>query len=126
MAVSEVEARKVALWWWQAITTPGQNMGSEEEGGNDMANMLGTILAAEAKPSEDKKEKFVTTLTDIIMKSDIMELYCDYAPDTYLSEAANIAGIDTNCFPWKTSTRIEEGNSMYSRGYRAPYEKIVI
>ena len=122
--ISKEEARKVALWWGKQITIPAQNMGTVEQGGDELANLMGTMLAAKNRPSEAKVDKFVAALTDIIIKKDVYYLDVDYAPDSYLGEAAQIAGINPSVFPWKSHTRLIEGKSECSRGYGSRYERI--
>ena len=53
------------------------------------------------------------------------ELDVDYNPDIKLSEACELAQIDSTCLPCKTYTYIEKDNIVHIRyGYRAPWTQI--
>ena len=100
-------------------------MGSKEQGGNEMANLLGTLLAIKSHPEEEQIEKFKESLVDIIMKYNLYGLTVDYGPDHYLSMAAQSAAIDPNCFPWKSSTTIRSDGAIFAkRGYGEKAERI--
>ena len=75
------KATKVANWWGEQLNIPGQNMGSKEQGGNEMANLSGTLLAIKSHPEEEQIEKFKESLVDIIMKYNLYGLSVDYGPD---------------------------------------------
>ena len=123
--VSTADAVKVANWWADQITNPSQNMCSEKQGGNDMINFLGTLLSAASLPNTEQVNAFRDKLAEIIVKKGVVDLSVDYAPDIYLSEAAEYAGINSNCFPWKSSTFINSNGEIYARrGYGASRERI--
>lgn len=123
--VSTADAVKVANWWADQITIPNQNMGSYEQGGNGIANLLGTLLAARSLPNTEQVNVFRDKLAEIIVKKGVVDLRVDYAPDIYLSEAAEYTGINSNCFPWKSSTFINSNGVIYARrGYGASRERI--
>lgn len=66
--ISRDDAVKMANWWAEQITHTGQNMGTKEQGGNEMANILGTLLACKAAPNEEQVERFKNKLVDIIIE----------------------------------------------------------
>ena len=123
--VSKEDAVKMANWWADQITNPNQNMGTEEQGGNDTINLLGTLLAARYMPNNEQINVFRDKLTEIIVTKGVSDLSVDYGPDVYLSEAAEYAGINPNCFPWKSSTYITStGEIIAKRGYGSTGERI--
>ena len=123
--VSKEDAVKMANWWAEQITNPNQNMGTEKQGGNEMGNLLGTLLAASCTPNDEQVNVFRDKLSEIIVTKGVSDLSVDYGPDMYLSEAAEYAGINPNCFPWKSSTYITSaGEIIAKRGYGSTGERI--
>lgn len=117
-------AEKMANWWAEQITNPMQNAGSTKQGGNDMINLLGTLLSEKSIPNIEQIDIFKSKLTEIIIKNGVYNLVVDYYPDDYLSEAAEYSGINTNCFPWKSETIIRDGRVLAKRGYGERLERI--
>ena len=123
--VSKEDAVKMANWWADQITNPNQNMGTEKQGGNEMANLLGTLIAAKSMPNGEQVNVFRDKLAEIIVTKGVSSLSVDYGPDMYLSEAAEYAGVNPNCFPWKSSTYIRSaGEIIARRGYGSTGERI--
>ena len=123
--VLKEDAVKMANWWADQITNPDQNIGTEKQGGNEMANLLGTLIAAKSMPNYEQVNVFRDKLTEIIVTKGVSDLSVDYGPDVYLSEAAEYAGINPNCFPWKSSTYIRTtGEIIARRGYGSTGERI--
>ena len=101
-----------------------QNAGSTKQGGNDMINLLGTLLSEKSIPNIEQIDIFKSKLTEIIIKNGVYNLVVDYYPDDYLSEAAEYSDINTNCFPWKSETIIRDGRVLAKRGYGERLERI--
>lgn len=90
--------------------------------------MLATLLALEDKPSDEEIALLEKRLADVIKeyveKNGSMILTVDYEPDDILSKITEECGISSNCFPWKTTMRIQEDEVSVIDGYAAA-EKII-
>lgn len=126
MILSKQEvANMAATWWADKVTAP-----EFDNGDPSFTGFLGSFLAAQlVKPVElEQREKFISILVDTILASlddgRQFTLSVDYGPDGYLSTAAELAGIGSNNFPWKTVMWIDENHISVRCGYGAPEEMI--
>lgn len=118
-------ATKAAKWWSGILNTHHDN------GANDKANvmsmLLSDMLADKNAPTKDQITKFEQLLTDELMKLDStreISLYCDYHPDEILYNAAEAAGINAICFPYKTGMLISGDKIKAKVGYGSSYSEI--
>lgn len=113
---------KTVLWWSDKAfrTSLNQNNGDNSSQGG-MAFMLMNILAmnVQDKITEEQIKKFEEKLTELLIKNKNNKwernLNVDYHPCTLLSDAAEYAGINTSCFPCKSSTQIDDQNKVYAK-----------
>ena len=123
-------ADKAAQWWANQLQKGGDDMGDDMGDDSPQAGFtmaLGTMLQSKcrAKNTPEKLESFKNHLSDHLQKQDdLYRLYvgCDYGPDAQLAKAAELAGIDTGAFPWKTGMVIEGDVIRVAEGYAAPWK----
>jgi len=118
------EAVELTVNWWieKSFKTPlNQNNGDKSDSsgiGFMLMNMVS--MSAQHKNTPDKIEKFKQELTRILLEAEGKgrynnELDVDYHPNHILSEAAELAGINSCCFPCKTFTYINNKNEIEGR-----------
>lgn len=118
------EAVELTVDWWveKSFNTPlNQNNGDASETGS-IAFMLMNMnsTSAQQKNTPDKIEKFKTELTNLLMQGEgkgrySNELDVDYHPNSLLSEACELSGVDSGCLPIKTFTFINDQNEVEGR-----------
>ncbi len=119
------QIEKAVNWWAERVDQPTFDAGAdspEMELAEVMANMLTTPV------TENCIEKFKSELRNALKDKDYnpwQGLHTDYHPDLVLFEAAKVAGINANNFPWKTSMYFNDGGSVrVSLGYGAAPEDL--
>ena len=116
----EEAVTKIVLWWVEKsfLTTQNQNNGDKTDIGGFTSVMLNMVAnRVQVTTSADQIKKFTEKLTELLLNADQhnRSLHVDYHPEGFLEEAAVFAGIDTHCFPVKSSTRIDENNRAYAK-----------
>ena len=123
MGKSIDEISKIAAEWWADRVAAPKFDNRDKSTAGFMGMALASMLV---KPVEEgSREKFISALSEIIfrefdnMVGRKMTLGVDYGPDRNICEAAEVAGISTNNFPWKTVMWIGENRVSVRCGYRA-------
>lgn len=100
----------VAFWSNKAFKTP-----MNQDNGADNATMMFLMnqvsMNAQKDITDEQILNFETKLIKLLTAQNRvsnMALHVDYHPDRMLLEAAEHAGIDSKCFPCKTSTWITD------------------
>lgn len=98
--ISKECAEAAAKWWADQISGSVKfDNGDDSMGGLFCMAMAKSLVKA---VTEEQKKTFIEKLTEIILDKQYDCLYVDYHPDMSLREAALVAGISENNFPWKT------------------------
>lgn len=115
--VTKGMAIAAANWWTEKISKNDVKSNGSYDIANTLASILATKMAEDHIPSTKSLDIFKESLVDIILKSDVHMLDTDYTPDSYLTEAAVKANIDTIVFPWKTQMYLSDGTVYVYDGY---------
>ena len=115
--VTKGMAIAAANWWAEKISKNEEKSNGSDDLASAMSSLLATKMAEDHIPSIESLEKFKESLTDIILSKDLHMLDTDYVPDSYLTDAAVKANIDTIVFPWKTSMYLNDGTVYVYDGY---------
>lgn len=111
-----------AEWWVRRIQILHHDNGDRSRE-CEFAMILADMLAAKNRATEDQLDKFkIALINRLKMENADRNIYlsCDYGPDYILGEAANMAGVNYNVFPYKVSTYITpDGKFMVRDGYGA-------
>lgn len=121
------EAVEIMVNWWieKSFDTKNNQNNGPDSFASVMAMGFANMLAedVQSKITEDNRLKFKEKLTELLIKG-IEEdgvlywgnsLSVDYHPCPKLFEALEYAGINKNCVPIKTFTRIEESGHVVGR-----------
>ena len=100
---------------------------------NDFAMFLADFGASKNKPTQEQldifKKEFYVELDSHINKWGWREIniYCDYAPGLVIGDAAEKAGINDLCFPFKTGITLRENAIIECKPYsqKTEFEKII-
>ena len=114
-------AEKAAKWWGDTISGTHHHDNGAEDNRNLLAMSLADAIAAVNRPTDDQVSKFVDLLTDKLVNTDNISIYCDYHPDLFLLEVAEKVGIDESVFPYKTSMSIRNDVVSVKSGYGSSY-----
>ncbi len=123
-------AQKAAQWWADKISVPAKLDNGDRSDTGVYTMMVATILQAKERTgiTPEKVNKFRDELRKALQNETRpwITVSVDYHPDTYLSNAAEKAGINPGMgyFPWKTVMSIHEGKVTVSEGYGAEYVEI--
>lgn len=122
-------AEAAAAWWAQQLGAPVFRMVDDQADAESnrtafFAESMQSLLASRHPVSSGQGEKFVAALApkieEMLGRANWVSLSVDYGPDLELAEAAEVAGISTSRFPWKTHMSITRDYVTASLGYRAP------
>lgn len=116
-------ATVAADWWTAQIAGLAKKDNGDRSGTGGLAMMLGMINAADNEPSLEAIQKFNTLLVKrfcyALAEHPYQHVGCDYHPDGSLSFVAQIAGIHSSRFPWKTSMWLRSDEVKVRCGYGA-------
>lgn len=129
----EKEIAAATEWWADKVCGLCKFDNGDDSSTGGVTAMLATLAKGSApRPDEDQRAKFVAALSEIILKEAVrhtkagrdlsdfrMTLDVDYGPCCELSDAADVAGITGNQFPWKTVMWIHKGDVAVRYGYGA-------
>jgi hypothetical protein len=122
---------KAVTWWSDKSfrTTLNQNNGDNTLlGGLTNVRMNTASIIAQDGIDDEKIKKFESKLTELLMNaknSYNRSLSVDYHPCEHLFVAAEFAGINSSCFPCKSSTSIDENNRAFAKyQYGGEYKEI--
>lgn len=127
------QIEKAVNWWADRVCAPSFSGLTEEERSDprNAHNLCAEAMAymAVEPVSEEQRRTFVKALQDKLAQADWHTmragLRVDYYPGPILAEAAQIAGIPTDNFPWKSRTRFREDGSVWAAcGYGNPAQKL--
>ena len=118
------ESEIAASWWAENI---GQN--AKQNNGDALQSALMLYLSQHAKVTNEERKLFKKALKQIIDRemragSGYLSIYVDYAPDQYLTEAAQLSGVHVTAFPCKTQMSIEPGKVRVACGRGAPFVEL--
>ncbi len=90
-----------------------------------MAEMMAVMLVKEVPP--DVIAEFRALLTKKLTKDPPYSgIHVDYAPEPYLANVGNAAGVPIHNWPWKTNMWFEDGKVLVSCGYGGAREDITL
>lgn len=115
---------KTVMWWSDKSfrTLLNQNNGDNSSQGG-MTFLLMNMVASKSQESvTDEKiksfeEHLAKSLTEYRKQYPTSQIWLDvdYHPCQMLSEAAEKAGIESHCFPCKSSTRLTADNKVFAK-----------
>jgi hypothetical protein len=116
-----------AEWWADVIQSPKFDIGDDSS-----VQGLYIMLLAEklVKPvSEESKKRFIEYLSNSIEKElnkgkKTIFIDVDYSPNFILSEAAKIAEISSNNFPYKTIMAVSSNHIEVKYGYTSEFKSL--
>jgi len=122
---------KAVTWWSDKSfrSVMNQNNGDNTSDGGVVNILLNTkAMKAQDGISDEKIKKFEGKLTELLMNaknSYNRSLSVDYHPCEHLFISAEFAGINSSCFPCKSSTSIDENNRAFAKyQYGGEYKEI--
>lgn len=118
--MSTEQIKKAVDWWAREIRKGGiQDNGGSESREGFMAMILATNLRNDTskKITDEQIDIFKDALTKRLEKDNIVRIDTDYHPCYILSKAAEEAGIDKLCFPWKTTMILNPDGTVTVYGY---------
>lgn len=128
----EQAIKTAARWWRDKISKKPHHDNGDMSFASMMAGIMADSLAEDISDEKlDKFEEELIKILDLEVSQNCLPytyLSCDYGPGLYLSDAADIAGINYSCFPWKTNLQIIRDMNdktnyevLVSDGYRASW-----
>ena len=120
------QIEKAVNWWADIVQKPKFDNGDKSSAGATCF-ILATLSRAKCEPTADQIIEFKKNLKTMLENAETlpyMGLFCDYQPESPLSEAAEKSGISKLNFPWKTSMWFRDGKVTVSYGYAAELVEI--
>ena len=120
----------IASMWWAQKVRDTANIANYDTGGRDFAALLNALNATSLAPTPEAVETFQIALQQIIMRELInnpetkVTLSCKNSPDSLLSRAAELAGIDTSVFPLQRTMMVSMDRVFVSDGNGKPFLEV--
>lgn len=120
----------IASMWWAQKVRDTANIANYDTGGSDFAALLKALNATSLAPTPEAVETFQIALQQIIMRELInnpetkVTLSCKNSPDSLLSRAAELAGIDTSVFPLQRTMMVSMDCVFVSDGNGKPFLEV--
>lgn len=121
-----------SVWWAQKIRDTANLANYDTGAGSDFAALLGALNATSLAPTPEAVETFTIALQRIIMRELInnpeakVTLSCQNHPDSLLSKAAELAGIDPSVFPLRRTMTVNMDRVFVSDGNGKPFLEVQI
>lgn len=116
-------------WWANAVCNPKFDNGDDSQVGETMAMMAMLLGNSGEQLSQESISTFKKCLGEAIMQ-DLEKFHkeicleVDYNPCIALAEAAQVAGISKNKFPWKTRMWVSNTEVIVRTGYETKYKTL--
>jgi hypothetical protein len=133
MKLTNEQIEKAVVWWADRVAKPTFRALNDEERkspGNDGMKFAELLATMNVLPvTQEQRVKFMDALRaqlEIESMFGVLDyLSVDYGPCTVLSNAAKIAEISENNFPWKTNMWFnDDGTVTVSLGYQGEQVKL--
>jgi hypothetical protein len=128
----EAVKKTVAFWSEKSFRTPMNQDNGDDSPNGPMAHALMNMISLKAQESvtDEKIKMFEERLTELLLSAKDghffeRELDVDYHPCAKIVQAAEHAGLNPDCFPCKTFTRINRDFSVEAKyQYGGPLVKL--
>ena len=121
----------IASEWWAEKIRDTANLSNYDTGsGCNFATLLNALNATSLAPTPEAVETFQIALQQIIMRELInnpeskVTLCCKNHPDSLLSRAAELTGIDTSVFPLQRTMTVSMDQVFVSDGCGKPFLEV--